>query len=211
MYAPAEDNIAEKSEECDTEVTPPGGSFDQIPPPMSNGTYSESLTRLQNGYLHAISTLEGHITDLQRDLAKANTHNENCDGRTSQDTARRITELDNENEYLRLELDAQKTKANAYRAELRGLNVTLETKNAVRRQHVSKILHLEQENRRLKEEIRAGRRTGTRMGSESAMRGEMGRGGGGRTEGGAEEMRKRKRLDNDGGYRGRSYDDPVVL
>ncbi|KAH7075619.1 hypothetical protein BKA63DRAFT_511925 [Paraphoma chrysanthemicola] len=178
---------------------------------MSNGTYSESLTRLQTGYLHAISTLEERIADLQHDLANAHLHHENCNGRVSQDTAQRITYLDNENEYLRSELDAQKTQANAYRAELRGLKVTLETKNAVRKEQVSKILYLEQENRRLKEGNGAGRRMAMRVGTESAMRGGMGRGGGGRLESSAEEMRKRKRQKNDVGHGGWSIDDPVVL
>ncbi|KAF1916818.1 hypothetical protein BDU57DRAFT_245406 [Ampelomyces quisqualis] len=122
------------------------------PPAVPNGTYSESLTRLQNGYRTAISALEAQIEALKQDLAAAHSHP--IDANTTQ----HLSDLESENDRLRLELHAARSKPAELKVHIVQLQASLAKKNTTIKEKNSRILHIEQANRRLEVELKAARK-----------------------------------------------------
>jgi chromosome segregation ATPase len=144
---------------------------------MTNGPLSESLTRLQNGYLHAISILDKRIDTLQQELVIARTKPVEGNALATAEATQRIAQHEAENKVLQLELEAARAQQNAWTAEIRGLKVTLETKTAVIKDNTSRILHLEQANRRLEEELTAKKQGMAREVNQTTMQNYRGRRG----------------------------------
>jgi chromosome segregation ATPase len=138
-------------------------------PVVTNGTYSEALTRLQSGYLRAIAVLEEHNKALQQEL---NIAHETASGRLALanfNATQRISSLEDENAILQLELDAALSKPNPLRAKISQLYTALAAKNTTIEEKNSRIVHIERTNRRLQEELVAERQrnrntTGIRVG-----------------------------------------------
>jgi chromosome segregation ATPase len=122
---------------------------------MQNGPVSESLTRLQNGYLHVISVLDKRIDTLQEELNTARMKLNERNALSTTEATQRIAQLEAANEVLQLELEAARAQQKAWVAEIRGLKVSLETKTVVIKDSNRRILRLEQANRRLEEELKA--------------------------------------------------------
>lgn len=130
----------------------------QESPPATNGTRSESLTRLQDGYLKAIAALEDRNESLQQDLNIAQPYCAN--------TAQRATYFEQQNGYLQLELGAARATPDARKAHIVQLEATLAAKNTRIKEKNSQIIRLEQNNRRLEEELKA-ERSKNKVGGES--------------------------------------------
>jgi chromosome segregation ATPase len=122
---------------------------------MQNGPVSESLTRLQNGYLHVISVLDKRIDTLQEELNTARMKLNERNALSTTEATQRIAQLEAANEVLQLELEAARAQQKAWVAEIRGLKVSLETKTVVIKDNNRRILRLEQASRRLEEELKA--------------------------------------------------------
>jgi chromosome segregation ATPase len=113
----------------------------------TNGTRSESLTRLQDGYLKVISALEDHNESLQQDVNIAQAYAVN--------RAQRAAYFEQQNRYLQLELEAARANPDVSKSNLVQLETTLTAKNTRLKEKNTQIMHLEQANRDLKEELKA--------------------------------------------------------
>jgi hypothetical protein len=107
--------------------------------PQSNGTYSESLTRLQAGYLHAISVLDERLMRQQQELDLAHADLQHMDF------------LQHQNKQLTLDLNASRSVAQEMRSA--PLEKKLAEKNAILKDKNKKIFDLEQTIGRLQNEL----------------------------------------------------------
>ncbi|OAK98403.1 hypothetical protein IQ06DRAFT_350097 [Phaeosphaeriaceae sp. SRC1lsM3a] len=105
----------------------------------TNGTYSESLMRLQTGYLHAISVLED---------------------RNKQDRKleRQKNNLELQNNRLEAELRAARLWPHTHKKTQRDLELSIAKKNETIKEKNSKINKIEARNYRLEEELRLERK-----------------------------------------------------
>jgi chromosome segregation ATPase len=113
----------------------------------TNGTRSEPLTRLQDGYLKAISALEDRNESLKQDVNVAQTYAVNV--------AQRAAYFEQQNGYLQLKLESARDNPNTRTASFVQLETTLADKNRRLKEKNTQIMHLEQANRKLGEELKA--------------------------------------------------------
>lgn len=116
---PAKDDASSESTDAESQQEPP-----------SNGTYSESLTRLQTGYLHAIGVLEERLKRQQQELDFAHADLQHMDF------------LKHQNRQLTLDLNASRSLAQEMRSA--PLEKKLAEKNATLKVKNKKIADLEQ-------------------------------------------------------------------
>jgi chromosome segregation ATPase len=124
----------------------------------TNGPSSESLTRLQNGYLSAMAVLEERNRALQQELDNAQ---EIANGRMALanfNATQRISSLEDEVAILELELNAARSKPSPWRAEIAQLYAALAAKNTTIDEKNNRIVQIERTNRRMQEELLAERR-----------------------------------------------------
>jgi len=107
--------------------------------PQSNGTYSESLTRLQNTYLHAMGVLDERIMRLQQEVEMARPY------------VQQTTFLQQQNKQLTLELNASRMINQEMRSK--PLEKKLAEKNAILKDKNKKIINLEQTIRSLQTKL----------------------------------------------------------
>jgi hypothetical protein len=113
-----------------------------------NGTHSEALTRLQDGYLKVISALEDRNESLQQDV--------NIAQRFAVNVAQRAAYFEQQNGCLQLELGAARDKPDVHKAaSIVQLETTLAAKNTKLKEKNTQIIYLEHEIRELKKELKA--------------------------------------------------------
>jgi chromosome segregation ATPase len=112
----------------------------------TNGTRSEPLTRLQDGYLKAISALEDRNESLKQDVNVVQTYAVNV--------AQRAAYFEQQNGYLQLKLESGRENPNTRTASFVQLETTLADKNRRLKEKNTQIMHLEQANRKLGEELK---------------------------------------------------------
>lgn len=137
---------------------------DQLPA-APNGTYSESLTRLQNGYLHAISTLEYRNNALQYELNDLRSRHD----QVNIPLTRRLAYEEQRNVKLEAELRAARLWPPTHKKTLRDLELTLAKKNATIKEKNSKINEVEAKNSRLVQELRSEKKKNKELGATIEM------------------------------------------
>lgn len=143
------------------------GEYDNGNQPWAstNGSYSESLTRLQNGFLHAISVLEDRNKALQNEVNDLRSRQD----RINQPIARRLASVEQRNEKLEAELRAARMWPYTHKETLRNLELTLAKKNETIKEKNSKINDMEARNRGLEQELNSERKKNRKLGTTIEM------------------------------------------
>ena len=134
------------------------------PPVASNGTHSESLTRLQNGYLRAISNLEtqNKVLQQQLDKARATQGTQNVQAQAQAQAhghcAQRIANLRERVNLLQREVNILRSQPSTNGKEhIRPLELKLAEKNEKIKEKNNLVLQKEETIRWLREELKAER------------------------------------------------------
>lgn len=137
-----------------TQPTVNGTDTYQQSAPMSNGTQSETLTRLQTGYLRAIFALETRIKSLQQDLniARASQGYQNLQG--SKEAAQRISNLEERNDLLQRDLNIARARPEAVKQDICYLETQLTAKNYKIKEKNTQVLERDQTIRTLQQQLK---------------------------------------------------------
>jgi len=132
------------------------------PPVTTNGTHSETLTRLQDGYLRAIANLETQNKVLQQQLDKVRatqgTQNVQAQAQAHGHCAERIAILEERVNLRQRELNNLRSQPQDWKEHLGSLEVKLVEKDEKIKQKNSQVLQQEETIRRLQEELKAERK-----------------------------------------------------
>lgn len=135
------------------------------PQASTNGTYSESLTRLQTGFLHAISVLEERNKALQNEVNDLRSRQD----KINQPMARRLASVEQRNDKLEAELRAARMWPYTHKETQRNLELTLAKKNETIKEKNSKINDMEARIRGLEQELISERKKNKRLSAPGGM------------------------------------------
>lgn len=143
------------------QLTADGNNTYQQPPPATNGAHSKALTRLQTGYLRAISALEARNKALEQDLAitRAAEGYRNVQGQ--KEAAQRIAQLEERNASLQQELKFERQRPTAVQQDgprIHQLNSQLALKNQKIKEKNTEFIQKDQTIRELQKELKQERK-----------------------------------------------------
>jgi chromosome segregation ATPase len=128
------------------------------PPEQTNGTLSESLTRLQSGFLRCIANLEERNIALQEKIERVRMAPDNWEDKIDLQSSQRICILEEHIAALQQQLDETRARPNSWKAQLTQLNETLATKNKAIKEKNLKIIEIEQRNAQLQRDLAEARK-----------------------------------------------------